>query len=195
MAVFASRQIVLPQTVNFVNYIQSNGTQFIDTLFIPNQNTKVVMEAQLISAGQVYPAPFGTDNTDTNSFYVFFFGGTTWAANFNSSRYSVTGGETDRCVFSLDSSAFVVNSASVQISQGNFQSDYKLFLFCINRGSSVDNKANMKLFSCQIYDNGTLVRDYLPCLDKDGVACLYDKVSETYFYNQGTGEFIAGAAA
>ena len=53
----------------------------------------------------------------------------------------------------------------------------------------------MKLFSCQIYDNGTLIRDYLPCLDKDGVACLYDKVSETYFYNQGTGEFIAGEAA
>lgn len=195
MAVFASRQIVLPQIANFVNYIQSNGTQYIDTGFIPNQNTKVVMEAQLISAGQAYPAPFGTDNTDTNSFYVFFLGGTTWAANFNSSRYSVPGGETDRCVFSLDSSAFVVNSASAQISQGNFQSDYKLFLFCINRGSRVDNKANMKLFSCQIYDNGTLVRDYLPCLDKDGVACLYDQVNEEYVYNAGSGEFIAGEAA
>ena len=194
MAVFMTGATV-PKHMNFVTYLESSGTQYIDTGFIPNQNTKVVMEAQLISAGQVYPAPFGTDNTDTNSFYVFFLGGTTWAANFNSSRYSVTGGETDRCVFSLDSSAFVVNSESAQISQGNFQSDYKLFLFCINRGSSVGNKANMKLFSCQIYDNGTLIRDYLPCLDKDGVACLYDKVSETYFYNQGTGEFIAGAAA
>ena len=192
MAVFPSRQIVLPKMVNYVNFIQSSGTQYIDTGFIPNQNTKVVMEAQLISAGQVYPAPFGTDNTDTNSFYVFFFSGTTWAANFNSSRYFVTGVETDRCVFSLDSSAFVVNSASAQISQGNFQADYKLFLFCINRGSSVDNEANMKLFSCQIYDNGTLIRDYLPCLDKDGIACLYDQVNEEYVYNAGSGAFTAG---
>ena len=28
-----------------------------------------------------------------------------------------------------------------------------------------------------------------PCLDTEGVPCMYDEVSEEYFYNQGEGEF------
>lgn len=38
-------------------------------------------------------------------------------------------------------------------------------------------------------NNDALVRDYAPALDPDGVACLYDKVSEKYVYNAGTGSF------
>ena len=41
MAVFASRQIVLPQMVNYVNFIQSSGTQYFDTGFTPNNNTSI----------------------------------------------------------------------------------------------------------------------------------------------------------
>ncbi len=40
--------------------------------------------------------------------------------------------------------------------------------------------------------NNTLVRDFIPVLDPDGVPCMYDRVSETFFYNSGTGDFIAG---
>ena len=46
-----------------------------------------------------------------------------------------------------------------------------------------------------MYDNGVLIRDFRPCLDPDGVACLYDKVEKKYYHNAGSGEFIAGEAA
>ena len=32
--------------INFVEYIQSSGTQYIDTGFMPNNNARVVMDVQ-----------------------------------------------------------------------------------------------------------------------------------------------------
>ena len=34
-----------------------------------------------------------------------------------------------------------------------------------------------------------MVRDYIPVVDKNGVACMYDKVTKELYYNDGTGEF------
>ena len=52
--------------------------------------------------------------------------------------------------------------------------------------------AIMKLYSCAVYDGGRKIRDFKPCLDADGVPCLYDLISGTAFYNQGTGSFTWG---
>lgn len=46
----------------------------------------------------------------------------------------------------------------------------------------------MRLYS---YTDGD-AQQLVPCLDADGVPCLYDLISKTAFYNQGTGSFIWG---
>lgn len=48
------------------------------------------------------------------------------------------------------------------------------------------------IYYCKITQSDQLVRDYTPVLDPTGIPCMYDKVSETLFYNNGTGSFIAG---
>lgn len=40
--------------------------------------------------------------------------------------------------------------------------------------------------------DGVLRYDFIPVLDYIGIPCMYDKVSGQFFYNQGTGDFIAG---
>lgn len=49
--------------------------------------------------------------------------------------------------------------------------------------------------ACRVYcyqqkRDGELIIDLIPVLDENNVACMYDKVSNNYFY--GVGEFIAG---
>ena len=75
-----------------------------------------------------------------------------------------------------------------------FDAIYTMELFARNSNGTVGNgKTKMKLYSCQVYDNGTLVRDFKPCYrNADKVAGLYDTVSGTFFENQGTGEFLIG---
>ena len=50
----------------------------------------------------------------------------------------------------------------------------------------------MKLYSFKIYDDDILIGNFIPVKDENDVVCLYDKVSATYFYNLGTGTFVAG---
>ena len=40
--------------------------------------------------------------------------------------------------------------------------------------------------------NGSLVADFVPCKYYDGRIGMYEKVSEAFFGNSGTGVFIAG---
>ena len=40
--------------------------------------------------------------------------------------------------------------------------------------------------SWNVYLNGK------PVLDKNGTPCMYDNVTDQFFYNAGTGQFIAG---
>lgn len=49
-----------------------------------------------------------------------------------------------------------------------------------------------RLYSAQIYVDDILVRDFIPVLGKDDVPYLYDKVEGKFYYNKGTGNFIAG---
>lgn len=69
-----------------------------------------------------------------------------------------------------------------------FASDINIFLF----GRGLYDYCSAKLYYCKIWDNGVLVRDFVPAIDRTVKPCLYDKVSKTYFYNEGTGDFGAG---
>lgn len=45
-----------------------------------------------------------------------------------------------------------------------------------------------KIYYFKIWDdNGKLIRDYIPVLDKEGKACMYDRVAGEYTYYNGTG--------
>ena len=45
---------------------------------------------------------------------------------------------------------------------------------------------------CAVYDNDTLIRDFVPAKKADGTIGLYDRVSGTVYTNAGTGAFTAG---
>lgn len=39
-------------------------------------------------------------------------------------------------------------------------------------------------------DNGILTRDYVPCINADGKAGMFDKIGKQFYGNDGEGEFI-----
>ena len=89
---------------------------------------------------------------------------------------------------------------SQTVSATPFDKTYNAYIFSINNnGSALNiNQANltMKLYSLKIWDDGTLVRDFIPCVTEDGEAGLYDITpgAEKKFYsNDGTTDaFEAG---
>ena len=50
-----------------------------------------------------------------------------------------------------------------------------------------------KTYSAKLRKAGILVRDFVPCKNPTGAVGLYDTVSKTFYANAGTGSFTAGA--
>jgi len=58
------------------------------------------------------------------------------------------------------------------------------------------NRTKGKIYYAKIWNKGDLVRDLIPCYRKsDNEAGMYDLVTETFFTNAGTGEFLYGEIA
>lgn len=72
------------------------------------------------------------------------------------------------------------------------QNSFQLYLFAKQRYSdwTADSQATGKLFSCQMYDGSTLVRDFVPCYTTANTEIwLYDIVNNTFYTNQWGGTF------
>ena len=78
-------------------------------------------------------------------------------------------------------------------SNTTFETAYETPVMASMANGNIGNLAWGRLYYIQIYDGDTLLYDIIPVKDAEGVVCGYDKVSNTFMYNQGTGSFIAGA--
>ena len=168
-----------------LSWIQASGTQFINTGFTPNRNTKVVMKVDA-SAQDFYTATVGS----TNRFGLYVLTTKKIDMAFGASGYR-TGltGITYPAEITFQNASLTCNGTTYSFtSQSNFTAQSTLVFFGHNGGASAGGKA----YFYQIYDNGTLVRDYIPVLDWSDVPCFYEKVSTTLYYNAGTGSFTYG---
>lgn len=175
-----------------VEYLESTGTQWIDTGIAPSNITPIVkmkfIPTQQYSSGSygIFGC-FGANNTRFQIFYNSIGIGTyvskSWQAN---TTYEV------ELNGKVPSATINGNVETNGYSNANGFSSDNMYLFTRNNGNVADSGVPLKLYYCKIWDNGTLVRDFIPVLDWNYVPCMYDKVTEQLFYNQGMGSFSVG---
>lgn len=194
-----SRIAKLPAGYRQVEYIQSSGEQYIDTGFTPNQDTRVVMYFDLLAVNGQYAEPiFGVRTSlSSNGFYFWASGyGTTteqYQSGYNTASHYVAVKRVGRHKVDKNKNVTTVDGISASGTYASFTAAWNLLLFnSYNNGALYSNTTCMKLYSCQIYDNGTLVRDYIPCINPSGEAGLYDLVYGVFYGNAGTGVFAVG---
>ena len=191
----------LPSGYKRLEYIQSSGTQHIDTDFKPNQNTTIAAEFVVLDASNngayLYGGGTGTacleaypwdgkwdGKLEFNYGSVASFVGTVYA----NKRFYICQDKTKYTLSYFDGSGEWTGNHAEQ----SFTSAYTLAIFALNRGAVAYPTAGMKLYSCQIYDNGALIRDYIPCQTNAGEIGLWDDVNSVFYGNAGTGTFTAG---
>lgn len=192
------------------DYIESSGTQYIDTGYIVKDNSRFEIVCNIFKAN-LYPNPFGTRvGAYNNSCCVWFRANDSDTTTYiwsnengrpaeNNARW---GGNTNRKI------VLTAAQGGIQIMVDTFYNvggltnayaatpvnPYPLFLFAMNSGGTVDSStlATMKLYRFRIFEGNSLVMELLPAIDQDNVVCLKDTISGNYFYNQGTGDFVFG---
>ena len=195
---------VLPSGYKAAEYIRGFGKQYIDTGFKPDTNTRADVQFDVESAPKIWEPLFGSRKSGSEKkFYIVYNKQKdVWSCNIGASsayepEYPAAVGEH---LFSINKTTFTLDGYSQStVSATSFEKSYNAYIFSINDNGSAMNisQANltMKLYSLKIWDNGTLVRDFVPCVNKDGEAGLYDITpgAEKKFYsNDGTGTFEAG---
>lgn len=197
----------LPSGYKRLEYIQTDGRQYINTGYVPNSETKVEIDfynfATYSDVSDVEnPTLYTTilfgsrDDLRTNAFTV-------WTAvnELNEIKFDV-GNEilenlpakvTGRLKISASANEIIINGKTTTVGVQAFNGNYPLYLFTNNNGGTIDERCAFgKLYSFKIYENGTLQRDMIPCVRvTDGVVGLYDLVDGGFFTNEGMGEFIA----
>lgn len=177
----------LPSGYTQLGYIQSSGTQYIDTGIVPKNNTRVDADCDIT---------YGTDwvmilgSYDPNKFFSWWANGAKIYAYYGNSNKNVAG-ENGKQTLSANKNIWTAGNSAISFSEVSFTSNFSIYLFSVHNGGNY-NKASMKLYSCQIYDNGTLIRDFIPCKNPSGTIGLYDTVNSQFYSNAGTGTFTAG---
>lgn len=190
----------LPSGYVKLKYIQSTGTQYIDTGFVPNQDTRIDITAMPMSSEDANTGvgfiPYGAaESYNSNAFECFSQSGQL-EFNYDGQYEFIQSVEVGK-IYNITQMkqmflASIVGEGSVSWSftYQAFTCPYTLTLFAIHRSTVFCGQ--QKVYSCKIYDNGTLIRDYVPCKNSSGVVGLYDLANNKFYINSGTGNFTAG---
>lgn len=82
----------------------------------------------------------------------------------------------------INNQALEVNSVKQTISSySNFETPENAYIFNVSgEAPSGYIASNLKFYSCKIYENGNLIKDFIPCLNQNNDLGLYDTTSEEY---------------
>ena len=164
-----------------LEYIESTGTQYINTNLSPTTGTFRIVANIYVENSAVWKKILGYATDSAGSPLGIWVRGGTIKETFRNVNGN-TIGEVDKWQ-NID----VVNQNTVTIN--NF------YIFEINPAIQSFSIASAKIKSVKLYKDNVLILDMIPVQDGLGVVGMFDIVSETFFGNAGTGEFIAGPVA
>lgn len=194
----------LPDAYQEVAYLQSSGTQYIDTGIAGNTFTssaKVEAKVRFTSIGSAQTITGATDDQSYNCALVVkttetqfhiqsedndAYGGTPKA----STDYTLVANfaKSGTCTLSVN---------GTQVASGNFSggvTSKSIYAFAKNMNGTLEQYLKGRIYYLKITINGSLKRNFVPCYrTSDSVAGMYDLANSKFYTNKGSGTFTVGA--
>ena len=177
-----------------LEYIQSTGTQYVDTGFVANSDLSV--EVTMANAGtpMANTNPMGAILATPRCRHHLNF-----SSNYGGVRYYFGSGDydvaasfmpTDGIIFTYKVDAvnkvFTLGSFSSSLQSGTWSTGINYWLFARNGSGAGITYGNLKIYAAKLWNGSTLVRDLIPVLDWNGNAKMFDHVTGTYPAHYGT---------
>lgn len=181
----------LPAGYTELAYIQSSGTQYIDTGVNPQVAPNAI--ADLVLLNTTDRDYWGNSLAGTAAYIVdikeYILRYYRYASNTSSNAGTIGSG---RHTVEVGKQVYV-DGTLIYTSPNTYVPDASVLsikLFGSNRST---NRATFKLYSFKLYDGDNLVRDLVPAMrDSDSVVGLYDLANNTFLTNAGSGTFNYG---
>lgn len=175
-----------------IKYIESTGTQYIDTKYICGNDVRIETEFEYLQIDSVFRCIYGkqtrtaAEDAITVSQAVNYTVQAYWRTNLTPFTL-----EKDRRYKMLQSqNALVLDGVDYGgWSSSITRSQLTMYLMARNNNGSAGNFFKGRIYGFKIYESNILAMDLIPVLDSSKVPCFYDKISNELLYNKGTGEF------
>ena len=193
---------ILPSEYTQVDYIESSGTQYIDTGVLYSYGTRQFdLKAQFtnINTGILI-----SQQGDFNSSYIGNINGYWTCGDVSSSQLPITDTTLLSLKYTYTDDDTNPQLANIKYNNSNFNfartsrftADLNKTIYLFRGNGAVYKSAYAKLYYLKIYENDILVRDFVPCYrNSDNEVGLYDLVNDVFYTNQGTGAFTYGSVA
>lgn len=194
---------LLPKEYQEVSYIQSSGTQYIDTDVLPTVNTGISIEYS-----------YNTINSSNNAGISGIYQAT--APRTDTLFVTTNSGKTDSTMILLhrgqslntgmiptantkyNAKINYLNDGKFSFNAGEFSGDVgknKVISRNIILFGRDNNKnyafSSARIYKCQMTEDEELIRDFIPCYRKaDNEPGLYDLVNNVFYTNAGSGSFV-----
>ena len=175
----------LPAWYQLCNYLESTGTQMINTGLTPVYGDEInVLAYRTSNANSMfYASGTVTVTSSANELYCRYFTSANYAATIILDKRFPADAQYHHIMISQD--GFYVDGNFVTALPGERAKASTLIIF---RGTSSYGKLRIKRF--YITRNGAYTLNLIPAHDRNGTPCMYDTVSKQTFYNAGNGEFL-----
>lgn len=189
-----------------VEYLESTGTQYIDTGIIVNNQISMECVMAMTSATPIYSSQGMTLSYNCGWFNVGCYGEATLVAFFSAnSRGGVQiSYDRDFHTYFISASLQRIDNTIAHDNSGQhigyntdreiYQEPLSIYMFARHIAWTATDDliySHLKIKNCRIRFNNILIADYIT-VRVGNVGYMYDKVSRQLFGNQGTGQFIIG---
>ena len=186
----------LPSGYTRLEYIESTGTQYIDTGYFPCELTRVVT-AITPTSGNTTNGVFGGRTDNNVSTFSFWCLNGVFRTDFGTNRQHVT---TDvrveagvRVEVDKDSDTTRLGSKTFTQTSMGFRAANSMHVFAVNPDKNGPRCFRGRIETFTIYESGLLKHELVPARRaSDGAVGMYDTVAGAFLANSGTGAFKAG---
>lgn len=182
----------LPSGYTKLDYIESSGTQYIDTgvSSFGTQRTRVILDVDWLSGLGCY---FGCFSSGLRWFVEALQPTKIYSGYLDEGKSADIATVIGRYTVDKNGISTNVNGVKIQHASAGSSTSKSIYLLACNGSSGVSGIADAaRIYSCKISSSSGLIRQFVPCKNSSGEVGLYDKVNDVFYGNAGTGVFIAG---
>ena len=185
---------ILPDGYQPVQYLESTGTQYINTGINSNKSTGFLIDFQNTSSVSTDFGIIGTQSPNSLRFNIRYY-----------DKYLFTYGVYSQVVAS--GSAYYNSRMKVECVKGQIKlndaviggfslptgTNYSYPMYIFGTNSTTITLGSLKVYRCKFYSDRNITRDFIPCYRKsDMEPGMYEIINGQFYTNAGTGRFNVG---
>jgi hypothetical protein len=163
----------LPRDFQQVEYIQSSGTQYVNTDIVASSEIRTVFDFEFTSINSSYNRVFGTTSQSGSQYGLRGSTSTggylhceTPSGECNTSN-SIVADTRFNVDFNNNHKVYVNSVEEGTVSGSVVVGWQKIYLFCHNGNNDIGSQpSNLKVYSCKMFDGSNFVRNFIPCYNK-----------------------------